>query len=97
MKNLKQYIENLYLPGAEQYNKLLTGTYNEKIAEIKKLYRNGMFTDGEGNVFAGALVFVVEVKTTTEVRKLMELKKHVEPMLSISLDMPVNIWVKSHL
>lgn len=220
MKNLKQYIENLYLPGAEQYNKLLTGTYNEKIAEIKNLYRNGMFTErfvllqgvyrfllsrfllgqtelaqidqeiekyeigfskiesaqrdiyqrndfiglryvylrnpihierleesqlkflesllgsiskekarkagellkntykevlafseetmfqetelfpslyGEGNVFAGALVFVVEVKTTTEVRKLMELKKHVEPMLSISLDMPVNIWVKSHL
>ena len=45
MKNLKQYIENLYLPGAEQYNKLLTGTYNEKIAEIKNLYRNGMFTE----------------------------------------------------
>ena len=51
---------------------------------------------GEGNVFAGALVFVIAVKTTAEGRKMLRgLKKHLEPMLSISLNMPVSIWVKS--
>ena len=47
-------------------------------------------------VFAGALVFVIAVKTTAEGRKMLRgLKKHLEPMLSISLNMPVSIWVKS--
>lgn len=219
MKNLRQYMDTLYLPEPEEYKKLLAGTYNEKMAEVKNLYKDGMFTErfvllqgiyrfllsrfllgqtgladidqgiqkheigfaeierveqdiyqkgdfmglryfylrnpihierleesqlkfleslldsfsrekarkagellkktykevlafseetmfqetelfpslyGEGNVFAGALVFVIAVKTTAEGRKMLRgLKKHLEPMLSISLNMPVSIWVKS--
>ena len=45
MKNLRQYMDTLYLPEPEEYKKLLAGTYNEKMAEVKNLYKDGMFTE----------------------------------------------------
>lgn len=218
MKNLRQYMDALYLPAPEEYGKLPAGTYNEKMAEVKNLYKDGMFTErfvllqggyrfllsrfllnstelvridreigkhragfsaaesaeqdfyqksdfmglqylylrnpihiqrleeaqlkfleslldsfsreqarkagellkstykevlafseetmfqetaivpslyGEGNILADTLVFVISAKTSIEGKKvLLGLKNHLEPMLSISLNMPVRIWVK---
>ena len=221
MKNLRQYMDALYLPEPEEYGKLPAGTYNEKMAEVKGLYKDGMFTErfvllqgvyrfllsrfllnrtelaridreiekhragfsaiesaeqdfyqksdfmglqylylrnpihierleefqlkfleslldffskekareavellkntykdvlafseetlfqetelfpslyGEENALTGALFFVVAARATAEGRKiLLKLKNHLEPMLSISLNMSVRIWVKSPL
>lgn len=45
MKNLRQYMDALYLPAPEEYRKNSIGIYNEKIAEVKNLYKDGMFTE----------------------------------------------------
>ena len=45
MKNLRQYMDAFYLPAPEEYRKIPIGTYNEKMAEVKNLYQEGMFTE----------------------------------------------------
>lgn len=221
MKNLRQYMDAFYLPAPEEYRKIPIGTYNEKMAEVKNLYQEGMFTErfimlqgayrfllsrfllrqtelakidqeignheaefseiesaeqdiyqksdfmglrylylrnpihierleesqlkflesfldsfskekareavellkstykdvlafseetlfqetelfpslyGEGNVLSGVLIFVIAARTTAEGKRiLLGLKNHLKPMLSISLNMPVRIWIKSPL
>ena len=53
---------------------------------------------GEGNVLSGVLIFVIAARTTAEGKRiLLGLKNHLKPMLSISLNMPVRIWIKSPL
>lgn len=101
LKFLESLLDSFYKEKAREAVELLKSTYKEVLvfseetmfqetAIVPSLYK-------EWNISADTLVFVISAKATTEGKKvLLGLKNHLEPMLSIALDMPVRILIKSN-
>ena len=102
LKFLESLLDSFSQEKAREAVELLKSTYKDVLAFSEEtLFRETeLFPSlyGEGNVLSGVLIFVIAARTTAEGKRiLLGLKNHLEPMLSISLNMPVRIWIKSPL